>query len=77
MRPSKLFHTVVIVGAALAGGCSDDRAVTDSGPPLAQDAGTLIADAAMDAASALPDAGDVLDDAGMADGGEDAMVLIL
>ncbi len=62
MRPSKLFHTVVIVGAALTGGCGDTADV---------DAGA-IADAAMDAAAAV-DAGEPID----AGEEEDAMVLIL
>ncbi|MEZ4335657.1 MAG: hypothetical protein R3B82_03430 [Sandaracinaceae bacterium] len=63
MRPSKLFHTVVIVGAALTGGCGDGTSDTDAG---------AIADAAMDAAAAV-DAGEPVD----AGEEEDAMVLIL
>ena len=64
MRPSKLFHTVVIVGAALTGGCGDGSSGSD--------AGEAIADAAMDAAAAV-DAGEPVD----AGEEEDAMVLIL
>lgn len=69
MRPSKLFHTVVILGAALGGGCGS---TSDSDAGAVADAGS-IADAAMDAAAAV-DAG-----AGPTDAGEeeDGMVLIL
>ncbi len=68
MRPSKLFHTVVILGAALGGGCGS---TSDSDAGAVADAGS-IADAAMDAALAV-DAGGP-DDAGEE---EDGMVLIL
>ena len=67
MRPSKLFHAIVIVGAAMTGGCGASSD-TDAGEPIA-DAGEAIADAAMDAATDPEDAG--------VDAGEDAMVLIL
>ncbi len=63
MKPKKLFHAIVVVGATLAGGCGDDT-TTDAGT----DAGARIADAAMDAAAEPEDAG--AED-------EDAMVLIL
>jgi hypothetical protein len=76
VKPSKLFHTVVIVGACLTGGCGDDRGTVDAGTPP-EDAGAMIADAAMDAAASVPDAGEA-DDAGATDdAGQDAMVLIL
>ncbi|MFK7987558.1 MAG: hypothetical protein AB8I08_16180 [Sandaracinaceae bacterium] len=68
MKPKKLFHAVVVVGATLVGGCGDDR-TTDAGAVVdaGTDAAVAIADAAMDAATEP-------DDAGME---EDAMVLIL
>ncbi|MBX3272219.1 MAG: hypothetical protein KF729_18285 [Sandaracinaceae bacterium] len=64
MHPSKLFHTIVVVGAALTGGCD--------GGPAGDDAGGALADAAMDAAAAI-DAGEPVD----AGEEEDGMVLIL
>jgi len=72
MRPKKLFHTIVVVGAALTGGaCGSTPEDSDAGAVVA-DAGAMIADAAMDAAMDR-DAG-APEDAGE---DEDAMVLIL
>ena len=78
MRPRKLFHTIVVLGATLTGGCGstvdDDDAGSDAAMMLA-DAGDVtdagaVADAAMDAAMDNDAGGDF-------DAGEDAMVLIL
>lgn len=76
MRPSRLFHTIVIVGASLGGACGSSTHGMDASEPRdaeAEDA--RIADAARDAAM---DAG-VGEDAGPEpiDAGQDAMVLIL
>ena len=67
MKPKKLFHAIVVLGAALGGGCGE-ASEADAG---ARDAGEVIADAALDAA--LADDAGPMDDAGE----EDAMVLIL
>lgn len=76
MRPSRLFHTIVILGASLGGACGSSTHGLDAGESSdaeAEDA--RIADAARDAAI---DAG-AIEDAGPEpfDAGQDAMVLIL
>lgn len=62
MKPSKLFHAIVVAGAALTGCGDDDRVSTDA----VADAGSMDAGAAVDAGMS--------EDAGSE---EDAFVAIL
>ncbi len=64
MRPTKLFHAIVVVGASLTACGGDDDVVADAGTDAGRDASAAI-DAAMN------------DDAGEDDAGEDAFVAIL
>ncbi len=64
MRPTKLFHAIVVVGASLTACGGDDDVVADAGTDAGRDASAAI-DAAMS------------DDAGEDDAGEDAFVAIL
>lgn len=66
MRPTKLFHAIVVVGASLTACGGDDDVVADAGPGL---------DAGRDASAAIDAA--MNDDAGEDDAGEDAFVAIL
>ena len=69
MKPAKLFHAIVVAGAALTGCGDDDRISTDD---AVADAGSVDAGEAVDAAMAV-DAGSG-EDAGSE---EDAFVAIL
>lgn len=74
MKPAKLFHAIVVAGAALTACGDDDRTTSDD---LVADGGRIDAGGAMDAGS--DDAGAAVD-AGMSDDAgseEDAFVAIL
>jgi hypothetical protein len=75
MKPRRLFHTIVILGASLTSGCGGDGEgpVADTGPVDAGADSSMMADA-----SGAMDATAELDAMLPGDGGEeDGMVLIL